>query len=137
MGADTTGTAESTGTTPPARSSRDGGSSNVAPIIFLSAGAALLAGSLVTGLLAKNAESDLEDMCPMDMCEPGSDFEDTKDRGQTLATVTDILLISGVISAGVGVTLFLVGGASEDERDPSVSAGCTGDGCMGSVRLRF
>lgn len=124
-------------TEPAARSQReDGGGGSLVPWIVMGGGGALLVGSVITGVMALSAESDLEQMCPMDACPAG--FEDTRDRGQTLATVSDVLLVGGVLAAGAGAALlFLLDDSSSSERDPSVAAACTGDGCAASVHLRF
>ncbi len=111
------------------------GSGSLVPWIVVGAGGALAIGGAVTGLMALSAESDLEDTCPMDACDPG--FEDTRDRGKTLATVADVLFVAGALTAAGGLALLFLLDDGPAERDPAVSAACAGDGCAASVRLRF
>jgi tetratricopeptide (TPR) repeat protein len=110
------------------------------PLVVLGSGGALILGSLITGLMASGKESDLEEMCgPDNACPPGVDFEDLASSGQTLATVTDILLIGGVVTAGVGVALWFSSGetAAEVPPEPAATAACTTQGCFGSVTVRY
>jgi hypothetical protein len=118
---------------------RDEGGGSIVPYAVIGAGGALVLAGVLTGVLALSAESDLESMCPMDVC-PGTDWMDTRDSGQTLATLTDILLITGVITAGAGVALlFLLDDSGSVERHPSTSAAaaCTADGCGVAVQTNF
>ena len=118
---------------------RDEGGGSIVPYAVIGAGGALVLAGALTGILALSAESDLESMCPMDVC-AGTDWMDTRDSGQTLATVTDILLITGVLTAGAGVALlFLLDDGGSVERYPttSASAACTPEGCGLAVSSRF
>lgn len=124
---------------PPTAAPSEGGSGSIVPYAVIGAGGALVLAGVLTGVLALSAESDLESMCPMDAC-PGNEWVDTRDSGQTLATVTDILLITGVLTAGAGVALmFLLDDGGSVERYPttSASAACTADGCGLAVQTSF
>jgi hypothetical protein len=113
-----------------------GGGVGLLPILVMAGGGALVVGGVITGIMALGAQSELGDLCDSEgACPPG--FEDTRDRGQTLATVTDVLLIGGLVTVGVGVVLLALGVGSSDEEETSVSFGCTAEGCMGSGRVRF
>jgi len=113
-----------------------GGGVGVLPIILMATGGAMVVGGIITGVMAIGAENDLQEMCDGDGgCPPG--FEDTRDSGQTLATVTDVLLIGGLVTAGVGVVLLALGVGSDDDQEPSLSFACTLDGCGGSARVPF
>ena len=117
----------------------DGGGAALVPWIVIGVGGAVVIAGAVTGAMALSAESELEEMCPMDEC-PDDDFVDTRDSGQTLATVTDILLVTGVLAVGAGVALlFLLDDSSpvESYPDASASAACTPDGCALTFRSSF
>jgi tetratricopeptide (TPR) repeat protein len=97
------------------------------PYVLGSAGAVLLATSLATGLSANAKQNELEKACPDYECRDAS-LKSTKDSAQTLALLTDVFWITGVLVAGVGVTLFVLD-ASADEEDGAVQAGCFESGC--------
>jgi hypothetical protein len=113
-------------TPPPVPVDRGAGSSTV-PWLMVAGGGALVLAGAVTGLLAIGAESDLENLCPHDRCPAG--FEDKQQEGGTLAAVTDVLWVTGVVAAGVGVVLLVAG---EDDGGPDLRAGCDGSGCYAS-----
>jgi hypothetical protein len=98
--------------------------------VLLGTGGALLLGSAVTGLLALDRKSDLEDECPNDVCP--EDYEPLKEAN-TLATTTDVLLGVGLASAGAGVAFWLF--ADGEEPDAKLSADCASARRCG-VRLR-
>ena len=108
-----------------------GGISPVGPIIAAVGGAAIIAGAIVGGLAlaadAEAAEGCIDGHCPVENAARA-------DEAQLLANVADGLLFSGLGIAAVGVVLIFV--LPEEESTP-VSAGCTGDGCMITVRGRF
>ncbi len=105
----------------------------IAPIIVASAGGAMLVGSLVTGLMTMGLAGDLEDDCVNGRCP--SRLRDTKDSAETLATVTDVLLVLGVVTAAAGATWFAIEiGDDGEEREIEPSAACTTDGCIATVR---
>jgi hypothetical protein len=114
-----------------------GGGVPLVPIIVMSAGGALAIASIITGVMALGKQGELDDMCDADgACAPG--FEDARDSGQSLAIVTDVLLFGGLATIAVGAVLLALGvGGGDDEEDPSVAFGCTGDGCAASARVPF
>ena len=69
-------------------------------------GAASLMGSIITGVLTNDVYSDIEQECPGESCKPALDAD--MDRGKTLQTVTNVLLISGALLTVVGATLLLL-----------------------------
>lgn len=96
--------------------------------------AALIAGS-ITGFLAMQASSDLEERCPGGFC-PESARSDY-DSARSLASATDGLLIGGGVVAAAGVVLLLVL-REEPERAPvSADVRCGPSGCFGSLSARF
>jgi hypothetical protein len=143
--------------TPSAAGAEPGVSSqNVAPYVAFGISGALLGGGVVTGLLARSAESELEEQCTEPdparsgrvLCDPS--LESTRDRARTLGVVTDVLWAGSLVSAGVGVFLLLnepgnetkkVGRAAGRPATPklglNVDAGCSGAGCSMSVAGKF
>jgi outer membrane biosynthesis protein TonB len=115
------------------------GDTNLVPFILMGSGGAMVLGSIITGVMASSAQSELEDECPDKQCPADSDLEDTKSRGQTLAVVTDVLLFGGIAVAGTGLVLFLLEGAEEEPAGEGVTAGlaCAPTGCAGAVRVSF
>lgn len=102
-------------------------------------GAALMLGSIGTGVVANSKASDLEDKCPTKKnCDPS--LKSTADSGKTMAVVTDALLFGGVAVVVVGGVLLLLqrpkkAAAKQDTAKADVS--CTRAGCYGAVSLRF
>jgi len=74
------------------------------------------------------------------VCDPS--LEDTRDRANRLAALTDVFWVSGVIAAGAGVTLFVLdlGHPSDldtDQAPAALQAGCFGSGCGLRASGRF
>jgi hypothetical protein len=88
------------------------------PTIIAAAGTgALLIGTIVTGVMALSANSEFEDYVALSTDPSLSAAQrmqarqnglDTKSRADTLALVTDILLIGTIVAAGVTVLLFFL-----------------------------
>jgi hypothetical protein len=94
--------------------------------VLSGAGIGLLATSLGTGLAANAKEDKLVDECVGNECP--LELEGTRDSAKTLALMTDIFWVTGLIATGVGVTLFVL--ESQDETTSAdVEAGCFGSGC--------
>lgn len=118
------------------------GETNLVPFILMGSGGAMIVGSIITGVMASSAQSELEDKCPDKRCPADADLkdlEDTQSRGQTMAVVTDVLLFGGIAVAGTGLVLFLLEGAEEEPAGEGVTAnlGCSPSGCAGAVRVLF
>ena len=115
------------------------------PWIIFGVGAAAAIAGAVTGPMALIAAGDLSAQCDSQgLCDPAIDVEARRADAQTLALVTDILLIGGGTIAGVGLILGLVfglgGGGTADQGEsdaPEASAGCDGTGCYATLRGRF
>jgi hypothetical protein len=106
----------------------DSGGSRYAPWPYVlgGAGVVFLGAALATGLTANSRQNKLERECDSnDICPPS--LQNTRDSAETLALLTDVFWITGVVAAGVGVTLFVLDGSSESST--SVQAGCFGVGC--------
>jgi hypothetical protein len=122
--------------------------------IAFGASGALLGGGVATGLLARGAESELEQKCTEpDPARPGGvicdpSLEPTRDRSRTLGVVTDVLWGGALVSAGIGVYFLLrpgdeessdgrAAGASATGVTARVGGGCDGAGCSLTVAGRF
>lgn len=104
------------------------------PYVLGGAGIGLLATSLGTGLAAKAKENKLVNECPGNQCPP--ELEGTRDSAKTLALITDIFWVTGLVATAAGVTLFVL--ESQDETTSgSVQAGCFGSGCGLSASGHF
>lgn len=107
------------------------------PLVLGATGAALLSGSVVTGWLATTKSNELGRACPDDDCPAAKALEETRDSGSRLARATDVLLITGSVFAGLGVTLYVLGssdGADDDtgsgpNATAALRAGCFGEHC--------
>jgi tetratricopeptide (TPR) repeat protein len=120
----------------------------VVPVILMGAGGAMMATSIVTGLMAVSKHSEWDDArktclrdddCTSFGPERVSELNDVKSSGQTLATVTDILLFGGLAVAGTGVVLLLLDSGDSGESQSSASAGlaCVPGACQAGLRASF
>ncbi len=118
-------------------SAGSGGGMGPTPWIVIGVGAALLVGSIVTGVLALDARSSLDAMCPTTTtCADG--YEDTRSRGQILAGTTDALWAVGGAVALTGIVLAIVDATSSHVSDtPTAAATCDPHGCTLTVRGSF
>ncbi len=138
---------------PAAPAGHDGGAaaSRVPAFVAFGASGALLGAGVVTGVLAKSAQADLDERCTApDPARPGGvlcdpSLRSTRDRARTLSIVTDVLWVGAVASAGLGAYFWLSAPAHDDRgaepasRDAAarVSAGCDGTGCALAVAGAF
>ncbi len=88
------------------RAEDTGGGFPLVPVVVAGVGGAMLIGAAVTGVMALVEQSELEQKCRDDVCDP--DLESTKQSADTLATVTDVLWVAGVLTVGTGVVLHFV-----------------------------
>ncbi len=79
-------------------------------------GGAMILGGVITGLMSKSKESSVKDKCRGSVC-PESARSDY-DSAKSLATITNVLLIGGVVAAGAGGTLIVLGGKKESAHAP-------------------
>jgi hypothetical protein len=82
-------------------------------IVLMGAGGAALVGALVTGLVAHADYNSLERQCRGNLCPPSA--EDELDEGKTLSVVSTVLTIVGVVAAGAGGALLIVGAHESSE----------------------
>jgi tetratricopeptide (TPR) repeat protein len=120
----------------------------VVPVILMATGGAMMATSVVTGLMAVSKKSEwddakkqctLEDTCAVLRPARVTELNDVRSSGQMLATVTDILLFGGVAVAGTGVVLLLLDLGDSGESAPSTTAGlaCVPGACGATMRASF
>jgi tetratricopeptide (TPR) repeat protein len=109
----------------------------VGPIATMGAGGALLVSALITGIMAKGAESDLDDACPGRVnCDPAD--VGIRDRMNRLGLATDILWITGAAAAAGGLVWWLLTRRKgEALEEPAVSVGCGPGTCAMSYRGTF
>ena len=119
--AETTAGVASDAEPPPLEDDAGGGFELSAPVIIAGgATVALLLGAAVTGVAALGANSDFEDAVAL--CDRGrgdplacEEGHDSASSASTLALVTDILLVGGLV--GAGVTAYLIATQSSDEAE--------------------
>jgi tetratricopeptide (TPR) repeat protein len=128
-------------TTPPAQQASspgddaDGKKYGPWPYVLGSAGVVLLGTSLITGLNAKFKQNKLERDCDENkVCDRS--LKSTQDSARTLAALTDVFWITGLVAAGAGVTLFVLD-ASAGGSGAAVEAGCFDSGCGLLANGRF
>ena len=111
---------------------------------------ALLISCAVTGAMALSAEGDFDDavarsndssLSPQDREKARLDGLDAADSADGLATVTDLLLVAGLVGAGVTTYLFLSSDDGESDGSSStvgstISGGPTADGRGGAIAIR-
>jgi hypothetical protein len=112
------------------------------PLVLGGTGGALLVSSAVTGWLATSKSNELRRSCPGDECPESRALEATRDSGRNLARATDLLLITGALCAGVGVTLFVLESREGDVgarqgATTALRAGCFGEQCGVLASGRF
>jgi hypothetical protein len=96
------------------------------PWVLGGGGAALIASSLIPGLIAQGKTKDLKDNCSDKYCDPS--LEDDWNSAKTLALTCDVMWITGAVVAGVGVTLFIIDDGGS-ESGATLQAGCFDGGC--------
>jgi tetratricopeptide (TPR) repeat protein len=115
----------------------EGGGVPAGAIATMAAGGALVLGAVITGVMAKGAESDFHDGCPTrTACDPA--LEGTRDRARRLGLITDVLWITGAVAAVGGLVWLLLGRGSSDEApEPPVAFGCGPGGCGVAYEGKF
>lgn len=103
-------------------------------------GVAALLGGAVTGFIGLGKQGDLDERCPDGECHFDSDaekeaIESDRDSLRTLGTLTTAFLVGGGVLTATGVTLYLVGGPSSEEKvslTPAVGPGIAGLSARGT-----
>lgn len=91
----------------------------IVPIALAGAGGALVVAGIVTGLMAHGVEADLERAC-MQKSPCPEEHRDLQDRGNDLATATNVLLIGGGALAAFGLTFWWL--SSPEQPDVALQA---------------
>lgn len=113
-----------------------GASVSIPGVILASVGGLMIAGSIVTGVMAHSTHTDLEERCPGGECPASENAQGDIDSGRTLAWVSTGLLAGGVVTAAIGAVLLLVGGG--DETPPVAAAFLLAPGeAVGMARIAF
>ncbi len=114
----------------------------ILPVALMAGGGAMVIGSVITGVMAQSKSSEWAEA--RDACNerpsctgPTAAQNDLKSSGQTLATVTDILLFGGIAVAGTGVVLLILDLGRSEQATPSASVACVPGACGAAVRGRF
>ncbi len=109
----------------------------IMPVAVMGTGAALMAASVATGVMALSKQQQLDDECVGGVCDPS--LRGTADSGKTLAIVTDVLLFGGAATAATGaVLLFLKKPKAESApAKTSTNVHCSTRSCGASLSVRF
>jgi tetratricopeptide (TPR) repeat protein len=121
---------------------------NPTPLIIMGAGAGVLVGGVIMGVVAKTTSlAELDDNCPGDVCVSGFDLDSTRSEARRRTITTDVLLSVGGATAVTGLVLYLVQRrryAAEDDdaaaasaRRTDVTGGCGLTGCNMNVQVTF
>lgn len=97
---------------PPAAPPESGNRFTVPAIVLMGTGGAALVASLVTGLVAHADYKSLVRQCDGNDCPP--EAEDELDEGKTLSVVSTVLTVVGVLAAGTGGALLVLGAQNEE-----------------------
>lgn len=85
-------------------------------IVLMGTGGAALVAALVTGLVAHADYNSLERQCSGNLCPTSA--KDELDEGKTLSVVSTVLTIVGVVAAGAGGALLIIGANESEQRAP-------------------
>lgn len=114
---------------PPASSSH---ALDPVPWVIVGVGGVMLAASIATGVLALDDRSTLASQCSAaGACD--ASLATVRDRGQTLSIATDVLWPAGAVVAGIGLVLGILDLTRGDPEVPTVTAMCTGTGCIATI----
>lgn len=107
------------------------------PWIVAASGGALLAGSIVTGVIAKSKDGDVDKACAMGgtVC-PEWERSDAK-KAYGLAITTDLLWTIGGAAALTGLVLWYTGALDTEREVPVAGLAVTQHGMSGSLTVRY
>ena len=115
----------------------------MAPLIVMGIGGAMVVAGTITGIVALDKTSGIENKCPNDACPRSFDLDGERSSAKTVVRVTDVLLIGGGVVTLGGLGWLLFGGDKQDAKPaaratlPVPSAGCGLDGCRASMKVVF
>lgn len=107
-----------------------------AAIVTLVSAGVIGVASVVTGLMALNAEAELVRNCPYMVCD-GADLEATQSTAQNLAIATDVLWPLATAVGVAGAILTTLGLLYPVEEDAQIQFACTPGGCSLAVEGAF
>jgi len=107
------------------------------PWILAGAGGALVLGSVITGLIARDKDSELDVTCANGgkVC-PDWQRSDAN-KAYALAIATDIMWVTGAVAAVTGFVLWKTGKLDTKREVPVASFGVTQHGMSGSLTVRY
>jgi hypothetical protein len=83
---------------PPSAAAREEKPSALGPILLTSAGGAMLVAAGITGVVALNKTSDIEEQCKNDVCPRKFDLDGERSSARMFVSVTDLLLVVGSVA---------------------------------------
>lgn len=104
------------------------------PFVVAGAGAALLVAGSITGALALDHQSSLDETCVDRACPPEVDYVSVANAGRTLAIATDALWIGGGVVLAAGIAWLLADATSSRPAQP-ITAACMPEGCFVALSL--
>lgn len=107
------------------------------PWIVASSGGALLVGSIITGVMAKSKDDDLDKACADGgkICPEWQ--RSNANKAYALAITTDVLWTVGAAAAVTGFVLWYSGALDTKKDVPVASFGVTQHGLVGSLTVRY
>lgn len=107
------------------------------PWVLIGSGGSLLAASVVTGVLAKRKDDDLDAACADGGAVCPKWLEGDANAAYSLAVTTDVLWSVGAASALTGLVLWLTGALDRDAQPAVASLGVSPRGVSTSLTLRY
>lgn len=107
------------------------------PWIVTASGGALLVGSIVTGVMAKKKDADLDDDCADEGTICPAWRRDDANKAYSLAIGTDVLWTVGAATALTGIVLWWTGALDKERQVPIASLGVTQHGVSGALTVRY
>jgi tetratricopeptide (TPR) repeat protein len=96
------------------------------PYVLAIGGGTLLAGGIVTGLIASSKIGKIEDDCPHDMCPPKYGIADKRDSASAFRTTSFVLAGAGVVTGVIGAVLLLNEGGESAAASAALDCGPMG-----------
>jgi hypothetical protein len=110
--------------------------SAVGPIVLTAAGGAMLVASGITGIVALNKTSDLEDVCKNNVCPRSFDLAGARSDARTFVGVTDLLLVLGTVTVLGGLYWgYRVASAGSEPKAAALPKPPTNTGFLSDWRL--
>jgi len=105
----------------PAEEPKKGSPLRTVGFITAGVGVAAVIGGVITGVMANSAEDDALGKCnAQNVCQTSAEAD--FDSAESLAMITNVLLIGGGVLTATGVTLIIVGGGKSGEKKAAFAA---------------